>query len=133
METTKTRAALVGMAADELGLTSDGATLEAETSNKIDGRLDGLLGELAAREVVYIPNDDEIPIEVSGPLAELLANECAGAFGQPRKTEAERMMIEDRLKVVVQRVPPSRPYLEVDRALQGRGGHLTASRWSRGY
>jgi hypothetical protein len=133
MATTKTRAELVEMAADELGLTSDGASLEVETSTKIDGRLDGLLGELGAREVVYIADADEIPVEVSGPLAELLANECAGAFGQPRKTEAERVMIEDRIKVVVQRNPPSKPYLEVDKALQGGGGHLTASRWARGY
>ena len=133
MDTTKTRAQLVEMAAEELGICNANTSLEAEDAAKIDGRLDGLLGELAARGVVDVSADNDIESTYCGALAQLLANECASVFGAARKSEAERTVIEDRLKVIDQRQPPSKPLLEIDRALQGRGGHLTSSRWSRGY
>lgn len=131
METTKTRADLVAMAADELGITSPDTNLEAEDIAKIDGRLDGLLAELAARGVVNVSADEDIDVTYCGALAELLANECATVFGAARKSESERTMIEDRLKVIDQRQPPAKPYLEVD-PLFRRGGPLSLSRWSRG-
>lgn len=129
----KTRAELVVMAADELGITSPGQSLAVEDSGKIDSRLDGLIGELAAREVVYVPNLDEIPIEISGPLALLLANESAGAFGQPRLADPAREAIEERIRVAVQRQPPAEPELRVDTMWQGGASHLTGARWSRGF
>ena len=132
METTKTRADLVAMAADELGITSPDTNLETEDVAKIDGRLDGLLAELAARGVVNVSGDEDIDVTYCGALAQLLANECATVFGGSRKSEAERTLIEERLKVIDQRQAPSRPFLEIDRMLQ-RGRTFTNSRWSRGY
>ncbi len=131
MDATKTRTELVAMAADELGITSPDTNLEAEDVAKIDGRLDGLLAELAARGVVNISGDEDIDVTYCGALAQLLANECSTVFGAARKSEAERTLIEERLKVIDQRKPPAKPYLEVDPMFR-RGGPLSFSRWSRG-
>lgn len=100
MADTKTRAELVVMALDELGVTDSANDPEAEDVAKVDERVDGLLGELAARGVVFVANQDEIPIEQSGPLAELLANEVAAVYGKAKKSPPERLLIEQRLRTM---------------------------------
>ena len=131
MATTKTRAQLVAMAGDELLVVGSGQALEDEDQEKIDDRVDGLFGELASRGVVYIANEDEIPIEWCGPLAELLANECGPAFGKQKMAAPSREAIEDRLKVMVQREPAPNKYLKTDTALVG-GSNYTLARWTNG-
>jgi hypothetical protein len=132
MATTKTRDELVDMAADELGLTSSGNAAEAEDQEKIDSRVDGLFLALSARGVCDVSNDEAIPIEWTDPLALLLADTCASAFGKQRMSHADREKVEDLIKVIIQRVPAAKETLSVDKALTG-GGHLTFGRWSRGY
>lgn len=128
--TTKTRAQLVELAADELLLTSEGNSLEDAYEDKIDARVDLLFGELLARGVVDVDNEDEIPAEWCGPLAELLANECAVAFGKQKLAPAARTEIEDRLKIMVQRVAASNRYLKTD--LPKASGRFTYNRWLTG-
>jgi hypothetical protein len=131
-DTTKTRDQLVDMAADELGLTSTGNGAEAEDTQKIDAKVDGLFLELSARGVCDVSDEDAIPIEWTDALALLLADLNASAFGKPRMGHMDRIAVEERIKVMVQRVPPARETLTTDRALRG-AGRLTLSRWSRGY
>jgi hypothetical protein len=128
--TTKTRAQLVELAAEELLLTSDGNSLEDSDEDKIDRRVDGLFAELSARGVVDVDDEAEIPVEWCGPLAELLANECAVAFGKQKISPAARTEIEDRLKVIIQRIDPSSPYLKTD--LPKAMGRFTYNRWLTG-
>jgi hypothetical protein len=130
--TTKNRAELVEMAADELGLSSSGNSVEAEDAAKIDAKLDGLLAELELRGVASVPDLAEIPVEYCGPLSELLANENSVTFGRQRMARSDREGVEDRLKVMVQRVAPAKATMDTDHALQGHG-HMTYSRWARGY
>jgi hypothetical protein len=130
--TTKNRAELVEMAADELGLSSSGNSVEAEDAAKIDAKLDGLLAELELRGVASVPDLAEIPVEYCGPLSELLANENSVTFGRQRMARSDREGVEDRLKVMVQRVAPAKATMDADHALQGHG-HMTYSRWQRGY
>jgi hypothetical protein len=116
-DTTKTRLELTSMAADELGLTGPGQSVEAEDQQYIDARFDGLMGELSGRGIVSISDEDAIPIEWCGPLAELLANECARKFGKQK---------------MVNRVGLENVKLKLDPALTGGSGPLTIARWTRG-
>lgn len=129
--TTKTREQLVAMALDELYVTGTGQAPDDDDEDKVDSRFDGLMAELALREVVQVDNEDAIPVEWCGALAELLANECAAAFGRPKKSEADRTAIEDRLKVMVQRVQASNRKLRTDVPVQSRGAY-SLNAWRTG-
>jgi hypothetical protein len=131
-DTTKTRIELASMAADELGLTGPGQSVEAEDQQYIDARFDGLMGELSGRGIVSISDEDAIPIEWCGPLAELLANECARKFGKQKMAYLMKTEIEDRLQVMVNRVGLENVKLKLDPALTGGSGPLTIARWTRG-
>ena len=58
-----------------------GQAPDAESQATVDRKVDGLLAELRAREICDVVNDQQIPTAWFNPLAELLANECATAFG----------------------------------------------------
>lgn len=132
MDTVKTRTELITMAADELGIIASGQSLEPEDQQKIDSRVDGLFAELGSRGVCTVSDDDAILIEWSEPLAILLANSCATIFGKAKLGTADREMIEDRLRVMVNNNPPAKKTLSVDRSLtRGRYG-LSLSRWTSG-
>lgn len=130
--TTKTRAELVTMASDELLISSSGNSPDADDFDKVNARVDGLFAELASRGICEIADEDEIPVEWTGPLSELLANECANIFGRPKKAALDREMIEDRLRVMVNRIAPVRNTLRTDNALQPRRGFYTVAQWTRG-
>lgn len=129
MATTKTRAQFVAMAADELGIVGSGQSLADEDEDKIDSRVDGLFAELAAREVIFVQDDEAIPVEHAGPLAELLANECAQIFGKQKMSVQAREGIEDRLRVMLNRIAASNKYLEVDTELQRRQAAQSYTSW----
>ena len=96
----KTRAELISEALTELF--ADGGTgqaPDAEDQDAVDRKVDALIEELAARNIVTVADTDAIPAEWLGPLAELLANECAPRFGRP-KSPALREDAEARLKVM---------------------------------
>jgi hypothetical protein len=76
----KTRAELIQAALEEIGVLAAGQSPSAEDSDKLERAIDPLLEELAAREIVYVANSNEIPAAVFGPLARRLGAEVAGAF-----------------------------------------------------
>jgi hypothetical protein len=127
---TITRAQLVAMAADELGIASVGQTLAVEDQEKIDEKINPLLGNLSARGVIYVPDADAIPESIQEPLSILLAQACAVTFGKPRDL-ALRDRMEDELRVIARRAPAPNKYLRADDALQN-GSHLSYSRWLNG-
>jgi len=101
----KTRAELVAEALTELFADGgSGQSPDAEDRDAVDRKVDGLVEELAARNIVTVANDAQIPPEWFGPLAELLANECAPRFGRP-KNAALREDAEARLKVMTRGAP----------------------------
>ena len=71
--------------------------------------------------MVSVPDDDAIPAEFFNPLAELLANECAGAFGMA-KDAGMREDAETRLRIMTRQQP--RRLLGTDRIFRvgARGG-----------
>jgi len=101
----KTRAQLVAEALTELFADGGaGQSPDAEDQDAVERKVDGLIEELAARNIVTVANDDQIPAEWFGPLAELLANECAPRFGRA-KSAALREDAEARLKVMTRGSP----------------------------
>lgn len=128
MDVVKTRAQMIALAADELGILGAGQSLADEDEDKIDSRIDGLWAELSVRGVVDVGNDEAIPVEWSGPLAELLANECAPTFGIPKKDVS---MAEERLRVMTRRQPASNRTLQFDSPLRS-ASPLSYRRWVSG-
>ena len=81
-----------------------GQSPDAESQATVDRKVDGLFAELRAREVCNVVNDQQIPAEWFNPLAELLANECATAFGT-QKSVALREDALARLKDMARNEP----------------------------
>ena len=81
-----------------------GQAPDAESQAIVDRKVDGLFAELRAREICNVVNDQQIPAEWFNPLAELLANECATAFGA-QKSAALREDAMARLKDMARNEP----------------------------
>ena len=81
-----------------------GQAPDAESQAIVDRKVDGLFAELRARDICNVANDQQIPAEWFNPLAELLANECATAFGA-QKSAALREDAMARLKDMARNEP----------------------------
>ncbi len=81
-----------------------GQAPDAESQAIVDRKVDGLFAELRARAICNVVNDEQIPAEWFNPLAELLANECATAFGA-QKSAALREDAMERLKDMARNEP----------------------------
>lgn len=100
----KTRDDLVTQALVNLKVIGSGQDPDADDSATVDGKVDGLLAELETRGIVSVPDSDSIPVEFFNPLAELLANEAAPAFGMA-KDAGMREDAETRLKIMTRQQP----------------------------
>jgi hypothetical protein len=76
----KSRVDLVEQAAKNLNILPPGTTLAAEDSTTIDGYVDGVLEELSGREIVTIPDPDDIEPRHFYALAICLADACKYEF-----------------------------------------------------
>jgi hypothetical protein len=94
----KTRDDLVARALVKLTVVGSGQSPDAEDAASIDAAIDGILNDLAARDVVEVPDDDAIPSEWFEDLAEIVAQCCARDFGRPKDQaeidHAERALIK---------------------------------------
>lgn len=88
---TASREDLVHEALKNLGYLPEGVTPNAEEYAMVDDRVDGVLEELQAREIVYVIDPDQIKDEHLGPLGHILADACKSRFGQLDNTELERL------------------------------------------
>jgi hypothetical protein len=109
------RAELINEALRVLLVLGSGQSPDAEDTQRVDARIDSLLAELSARDIVTVADDEDIDPACFGALAELLASECAPTFGQTRDPAA-RSAVEERLKAMV-RATPLR-LLETEKALR---------------
>ena len=104
MTDTKSRDDLIQQALVNLKDIGSGQSPDAEDSETVSAKIDALVGELAVRGIVTVTDDDRIPAEYFNALADLLANECAPAFGAERNP-AIREDAEARLKVMTRQQP----------------------------
>jgi hypothetical protein len=84
---------------------------EVEDLETIGQYVDPLLAQLAADEIVYVADSDEIPVEYFLPLARLLANVAGPRFGSPMNAAAK---IEDER--ALRRLTAGKPTYETLRA-----------------
>ena len=95
---TKTRDDLVTRALMKLTVIGSGQSPDAEDAAAIDAAIDGVLADLATRDVVEVPDDDAIPAEWFEDLAEIVAQACARDFGRPKDQaevdRAERALVK---------------------------------------
>lgn len=80
---------------------------DAEEVDSIGVYVGPLLAQLAADEIVYITDEDEIPNEYFLPITRLLANVAGPRFGSPMNADA-KMMDEATLR----RLTASKPTYE---------------------
>lgn len=83
VDTVKTRAQLVERAGVNLGLVQPGEALSSEDFDTLDDLVDPVLAQLAAENIYYVGNSDEIDLEIFLPLASILANHAGPSFGSP--------------------------------------------------
>lgn len=75
-----TRDQLVQAVLEELKVAPHGQIPNAEEWDAVDDKIDQLIAELAARQVIYIANPDEIPIECFSQLSQALARMLGNVF-----------------------------------------------------
>lgn len=81
MATSKTRRELVLRALDVLGVSAVGQAPAAEDYSAVDAQVDAVISGLAALDIVYVGNTDDIPVEWFNPLANILAFALCVDFG----------------------------------------------------
>jgi hypothetical protein len=100
MDITKDRDALVERALQKLGVVGSGQSADAEDAALVDGVVDAVLGDLAARKVYCVGNEDEIEVAGFEWLAMLLANAVAEDFGRTMDP-GKQAYAESRLRALV--------------------------------
>jgi hypothetical protein len=107
----RTRLELVNEALGVLLNLPAGATFSDEDITTVDGYIDPMLAELAADEVVYLAEPDEIPAEWFLSLQGLLASRAGPRYGGARDLEGE-----ERHKNTLRRLTANKATYEVQRA-----------------
>lgn len=106
-----------------------GQSPEAEDIEYVKARISAVLDRLAAKNIVTIPDVEDIEPAYFLNLAELVAIECAPKFGGQKSLEM-RDNAEEELRVMVRRSDGRK--LRVDPALTPGPASLSLARWSRG-
>lgn len=106
-DTFKTRTQLKERAAKDIAIIEPGEALSPEDDETFDGLVDPLIAQLAADEIVYIQDSEEIELVFFLPLARLLANIAGPDFGSP-VNEAAKQQDEQTLR----RLSSTKPTLE---------------------
>lgn len=110
MSDTKTREELVDEAAQNIGIVSNGMSLSAEDSARIDAKIDPLIARLSSDGICNVDDDDAIPSAWFAAIGRILANICGPAYGSPINREA--MLADER---ELRRTTAVRPSYEVSK------------------
>lgn len=105
VDTFKTRDQLVYRALKNLAIIEPGEAPSAEDYATVDDLVDPLLAQLATDQVVYVPDPEQIDLDIYMPLARLLANMAGPDFGSAINSQAKQED-ENLLKRLTAR-PPS--------------------------
>lgn len=96
---TKTREQLVSRALQKIRVVGSGQTASAEDTQLVDGIVEPLMQDLAARNIFHWGDEDELPDEAFEHLADLLGNAAAPDFGKA-SDDAARRSAEGRLRLL---------------------------------
>lgn len=109
---TKTRAELVAAALANLGALSAGQSPSDEDASTVDAHVDTVLASLSSKGVVTINDDEAIPEEVFGGIADWLTEKAAPNYGRPTSPQAQLHAEVEIRKAIYGR--PTREPLTVD-------------------
>ena len=84
----KTRQDLIIAVLEKLNAVGVGQAPAAEDILTVGAKVDGKLPELAHRQVIYVPDADQIEDEYLDPLATIVADASAASYGQARNRDA---------------------------------------------
>ena len=104
VDTIKNRTQLIHRALAAIGALEPGEAPSTEDYNTMDNLVDPLIVMLAADDVVYIDDSEEIPVAYFIPLANLLGNMAGPDFGSPVNDDA-KMRDEATLKRITATQP----------------------------
>ena len=111
MDATKTRDELVNRALGRLGIVGAGQTASDEDYDVVDGLVDFVVFDLAARKVYAIADEDAIPSEAVEYVAALLAQAAASDFLKPVNPQ-----IIEWAEAKLRQISASEPTYEYQRA-----------------
>ena len=77
----KTRRELVDRALDVLGVLASGQVPEVEDVARLDGYVETTIEDLLERDIIDIPDPEEIELSIFDDLAKVLANNAREGFG----------------------------------------------------
>lgn len=110
---TRSRADLIEKILEKLGVLPEGMQPEVEDSARIDRNLPSLINELAAREIVYVADLENIPDAWFLSLAQICAYEMRNEFGVSGDFEgmlrAGAAEGQDKIKVMTRGRPTYEP------------------------
>jgi hypothetical protein len=104
VDITKTRTQLIHRALAAIGALEPGESPSTEDYNTMDNLVDPLIEMLAADEIIYVIDSEEIPVEFFIPLANLLGNLAGPDFGSPVNDDAKA-----RDEAFLKRINSTRP------------------------
>lgn len=112
-----TRDDLIKAVLQDLGVLQAGESAVADDNALVSARIDPLLADLAVRNVIYIPDAEDIGEGAFQYVVGILVEICSPSFGRPRDA-ANVAQSEARLRTI-QRIGKGVPgaRLKVDRAL----------------
>lgn len=87
----KTRAELVTLVLEDLGVLAAGQTAQIEDTRRVDELAPSIIETLRATEVYYLNDIENIPEEVFVPLSNIVAWGCRNKFGVSDPDELTRM------------------------------------------
>jgi len=107
---------LIRTTLDELKVTSYGTPPSAEEHQAVDERIDGMLAELSARNIVSVADTSYIPVEIMVPLGQVLARHLGSRFSVMSDEldkmfgpEAHPFSPENRLRSINRAAPVGAP------------------------
>jgi hypothetical protein len=77
----RTQQDLINEALANLGVLAAGQPVDPEDNNYVLEKLDSIMRKLAALDIVYVPDTNNIPGEFFSDLADIVAGECCTKFG----------------------------------------------------
>jgi hypothetical protein len=115
----KTKDDLIKEALQSVGALGVGQSPSAEDRQDVETRIQPLIADLYARQVIYIANTDEIEDAIFPHLVVLLTEYCAPKFG--RATDAAAIKFAESLLRTIARIGKGTgQVLRVDSALRSR-------------
>ena len=101
---TRTRADLVNQALANLGVTDPNEIASAEDYKAVDDHFDTAMAQLSGEDIFTLADEDDIPLELFGPLADYLAEDAASDFGRAANPQTVALAVS-KIRIITRNRP----------------------------